>query len=470
VNVVKKESKEREARIDLYRKGIIAPWYLRPSQMDIYRLLKRSSEPFVEAARQFGKTTSILVHVLELLARYPGVIWRWCEPFKNQAREIVEPNILILEKDIPDEFRFRYVMSHSFYEHPRTKSRMYIRGVNEDKGDSARGPFAHGITADEYGMWRDGAYIVDEALRAQLQSTKGQLIFASTPSRDLGHNYYERKSQAIQAGRQITKIIWQNESLTKEQIQEICDKCGGDKSAAWRREYLCEPVADIESLVIPEFSDSHVECFTGMPQFCDRYVGADLGLNDFTAFLFGHYDFQSQILRIEDEFFIRGANTRQVVEGARAKEKERWQDVAPYKRVGDNEKQQLYDMQTEHGYTLLPTRKDDKLAAINALRLRFAQGKIKIHPRCENLIFQLKVGMWNDRKSDFLRGEKTGHLDGIDALIYLNRNVDIHHNPVPPLYGVDRWYSIIPETTGLLGNDEQILKDAFAGTRGRGLL
>ena len=80
---------------------------------------------------------------------------------------------------------------------------------------------------------------------------------------------------------------------------------------------------------------------------------------------------------------------------------------------------------------MVPTRKDDKLAAINSLRLRFTQGKIKINKRCKNLLFQLKVGLWNPQRTGFLRGENTGHLDAIDALIYLNRNINTTHNPFP---------------------------------------
>lgn len=432
-----------DPRALLWQHGVVAAYYLRDDQLPIYELILRAKNPFIECARRYGKTTTILCYVIEQLIQHPGWVCTWCEPDKNQAREIVIPEIEKIFRSAPPGMRPVWSSTDSFYWFPstgdkNTASRLKLRGVNHDRGDSARGAFSHIIVADEFGTWKDPDYIVQEALRPQLQTTNGPFIFASTPPEDLGHAYYTHKTWAITESRFIQRIIYDNESLTPERIQELIAECRGENTPAWRREYLCEPVSNPDRLVVPEFSDEiHVvdDDYPRPPHF-DSYVGMDLGLNDCTAGLFAYWDFRNRELVIEDEWVANGQNTKSIVEHCKAKEAELWGEKKIYMRWADNELQQLYDMQTEHGYLVNPTRKDDKLAAINALRLRFSSGKIKIKKRCESLRYQLKVGLWNERRTDFLRGEKTGHLDAIDALIYLSRNIDEHHNPYPQ-YGPD---------------------------------
>lgn len=442
---------------------MIAPWYLRRDQLPIYEALLKTKRPFVECARRYGKTTSILCFVIERLLQNPGWVCMWCEPDKNQAREIVQPEIDLIFRTAPEHLRPVWNTTDSYYWFPSTgkkgrASKLKLRGVNHDRGDSARGPFANIIVADEYGTWTDPDYTIREALSPQLLTTRGPLIKASTPPEDLGHRYYDEKKDAMRADRFVQRIVYDNKSLTQEQLDQIVEDCGGIHTPAFRREYLCEPVADPGKKVIPEFSeDLHVigddsprpECF-------DPYIGMDLGLNDHTATIFGYVDFRTRTLVIEDEDVAPGRNTAQIVGSCRSKEKDLWgtlecscelyvqefgmkrcqiHGIQPYMRWGDNELQQLYDMATLHGYTVSPTRKDEKLSAINELRLLFTQGRIKIKKRCENLRYQLKVGLWNDRKTDFKRGEKTGHLDAIDALIYLSRNINWTRNPYPRYAG-----------------------------------
>lgn len=438
---------QKRARSELWGRGRIADWYLRPSQQDIYRCLLSHRQPFVEASRQFGKTTSILITVQELLLKNPGWVCRWCEPNKNQAREIVMPEMAKQSKIAPLSARPKWQSTDSFYIYPNG-SRLYLRGVNEDAGESARGAFAHIVVADEFGTWRHPGCL-DTILVPQLLTTRGICITASTPPENLGHPYYSRRDRAVREGRFIQKTIFDNESLTPEQIQEECEQAGGEDSPVWRREYLCQPVADPSTLVIPEYNpDVHdVPDDYARPGYFDAYVGADLGFQDFTGFCFGYHDFLKQELVIENEICVAGWNSKQIVEKAISIEGDLWGTTKPYSRWSDNELQTLADMATLHGYQMHPTRKDDKMSAINELRLRFKLNKIKIKKRCTNLRYQLKVGSWDERKKSFLRGEVTGHLDLIDALVYLNRNVDTRNNPWPQNPNVAMDVFVDPEAT-----------------------
>lgn len=455
---------------ELWTRGVIAGWYLKQPQLDIFELIKRERFPFVECTRRGGKTTTTLTYVLETLRKNSEWIWRWCEPWKYQAREIVMPEMDILQRTCPEKYKFKFYHTDSFYEGPNG-SRLYLRGVNDDKGESARGAFAHGITADEYGSWKDPEYIVNEVLLPQTLSTNGQIIKTSTPPRDLDHKYYDERERACRENRFIQKTIWDFEGhlYSRQQILDICQAQGGEQSAAWKREFLCQPVADPESLVMPEFSDENiVEDDYPSPGFLDLYVAGDSGADDNTAILFGWYDFTKNEIVIEHEYITRGNTTANIIREAKAIEERIWDKRKPHKRVYDADKQLIYDIVGDHSYSIYPPRKEDRLAAIHELRVEVQAKRFKIKKRCKNLIRQMQVGMWKDeRHLDFQRSEGLGHLDALAASIYFNRAVDRSRNPYPRNHGFDPQNSFIPHFGAKpLSENEAQLRNLLRPKRG----
>jgi Terminase large subunit, T4likevirus-type, N-terminal len=436
-----------EARAQQWEAGAVAHWYLRPSQLDVYDKILETKFPFIEAARRFGKTNSVLAFVLEQLRQNPGWICRWCFPNKNQAREVLGAEIPKLQKDCPDALRFQYQTTDSVYIGPNG-SKLYIRGVNEDRGDSARGPASNIIVCDEYGFWNEPDYIVREALFPQLENQPGQwLIKASTPPRNLGHRYYTEREEAIRKDRFIQKIIYDNEALSQEELQIIIEESGGADSPAFRRERLCEPVSDPELLIIPEWDDKEntVPDDYPRPEFFTPYVGGDSGADDNTAVLFGWYDFQRNEVVIDQEMVIAGQTTSTIVHRAKAIEKELWGEVKPRRRVYDAPKQLIYDIFVDHKWPVMMPQKDDKVAAIHGLRVEVGARRFKVKERCKHTRRQLKVGMWRDEKHlDFERTEGLGHLDAIAAAVYFNRHVDRKLNPIPANFGLHRETHFIP--------------------------
>lgn len=460
----------QEARAELWSRGIVSPWYLRADQLDAYLLLRREKDPFIEKARRWGGTTTILTYVLEELLRHPGWVCRWCEPWKNQAREIVMPEIDKIMQTCPDELRFRYQSVDSVYVGPGN-SRLFLRGVNEDKGESARGSFANIIVADEYGSWKHASYIINDILVPQLlKQEKAQLIKNSSPAKDLSHTYYDEKRLAIRENRFIQKTIHDNTSLTKEEIEKECQRVGGVESSTWKREYLCQEVADPESLIVPEYTDELVSLPEDykVPAFFDTYVCGDSGADDNTFILFAYYDFHRDWLVVWDEFVTNNATSKTIVESAKLKEAANWGEKPVYRRIYEAPKQLLIDITVDHNYPVMPPKKDDKTAAIHALRTRIKTGKFKVHERCKQLRWQLKVGMWKDEKhSDFERSEGLGHLDGIASAVYLNRHIDWKRNPYPANYGLSEETHYIGPQPTLPGSTEDVLADIF-GTKARG--
>ncbi len=453
------------ARSQLWGMGIIAGWYLRDSQLEIYDLIQKEHYAFIEAARRFGKTTSIICFVLEKLIQNPGWICRWCFPNKNQAREVLFAEMEKIQTWTPESQKFVYKGTDSFYENPQG-SKLYLRGVNEDRGDSARGAAANIIVADEYGFWTEPNYVIKNCLLPQLEGQDGRwLIKASTPPEDLGHVYYREKELAERKQRFIQKTIYDKETLTPEELQEIIDECGGITSPSFQRERLCLPVSNPESLVVPEWSDIEniVDDAYPRPQFFDAYVSGDSGADDNTFFCFAYYDFLKDEVVVEDEICVNGKTTHEIIMLAKGKELEHWKSKPPYRRVYDANKQLVFDLIGDHQYSVTMPRKEDKISSIHELRKRVGDRKFKVKERCRNLIRQLKVGMWKDeRHTDFQRSEALGHLDGIDSAIYLNRSIDTAHNPWPATHGLSPYTHFIPsapQTT--TGPNEQALKKLF---------
>lgn len=462
------ELTQQEFRAECWKTGVLAPWYLRESQLDVYRLIIAEKFPFIEAARRFGKTTCLLAFVMEKLRQNPGWICRWCFPNKNQAREVIGAEIVKLQKDCPEHLKFRYQTTDSVYIGPRG-SKLYIRGVNEDRGDSARGPASNIIVCDEYGFWNEPDYIVREALFPQLENQPGQwLIKASTPPRNLGHRYYIEREEAIRKTRFIQKIIYDNEALSKEELAIIIEESGGIDSPGFRRERLCEPVSDPELLIVPEWADAHnvVPDDYPRPQFFTPYVGGDSGADDNTAVLFGYYDFLKNEIVVEEELVVSGKTSKEIVELSKNIEAKIWGELQPRKRVYDAAKQLIFDIFVDHKWPVQMPQKADKIAAIHELRSEVGARRFKVKDKCKHLRRQLKVGIWKDeRHLDFERTEGLGHLDAIAAAIYLNRAIDRKVNPTPAHHGLSKFTNYIPNRPG--ANEDEAIRRAFKprGTR-----
>ena len=276
----------------------------------------------------------------------------------------------------------------------------------------------------------------------QVQRRKGHLhLFSSSPLSP-AHEFVGYINEAISDGEYIKRTIDENPTLTKEEVSEYEKQCRGRSTTMFRREYLAEIITETERAVVPEFNDSHIAEAIERPQFCDKYVFMDLGLIDFTHVLFGYYDFNKAQLVIEDEIVQNHAQkdstTKDLAEKIKNKEKELWGEEKPCLRVSDNDAQQLYDLQVIYGlyFTTVnkrTTSEDESL--INQLRQDFQKNKIIVSDKVKTLIFQLKTGIWNEKRSDYERTSGAGHLDGVDALKYGRKMVNYNHNPMPVYHG-----------------------------------
>jgi PBSX family phage terminase large subunit len=199
-----------------------------------------------------------------------------------------------------------------------------------------------------------------------------------------------------------------------------------------------------EGCVFPEFDadrESRIVTQWQKPRFIDWYTAADWGFIDYTAVIFGYYDFENAMYCIEDELFIHEETSDKIAKEIKAKEALYFKK--PYFRVCDNNLQIIADMQTIYDIGFCAVKKDDKEAQINFVRMLLLQERLRINPRCENMIRQLKNCVWKSNKMEWEHTEKEGHFDLIDALIYFCRSVNISKNPYIGdrlVYGNDNYH------------------------------
>ena len=146
-----------------------------------------------------------------------------------------------------------------------------------------------------------------------------------------------------------------------------------------------------------------------------------------TGMLWAFYDFEQDMLCIEDEWLKESATTDLIVTMTKEREASLWGESPRGKlvRIADNNNLILLrDLQREHGMLFHATAKDDKDAQINKARVMFRDGKIAIHPRCTTLIKTLRVARRaKQKRKGFDEGEGIGHADLLDCLLYMIRNI-----------------------------------------------
>jgi len=240
--------------------------------------------------------------------------------------------------------------------------------------------------------------------------------------------------------------VWQNTSLNQDTICKYAEEAGGFNSTTWKREYLCQWVTDSEYALTPEFASSKGTVIEETPrpdlrELFHNYAALDIGTRDKTALLFGYYDFPRATLVIEDEWVPERPSeitTEILASAVREKERTLWAGQKSYRRVSDNNNLLLIqDLGTIHGLPFIPTSKDSLHAMVNEVRLWLAAGRLRVNPRCRQLIGCLEFGIWDKHRREFDRSSLYGHFDAFAALMYLIRNVDTHTNPIPANYGVN---------------------------------
>jgi hypothetical protein len=467
----------------LWRKGILS-WKLDSCQKQLYQLFKKTKyrKTVWNCSRRLGKSYALIVIALEYALTNPNAQIKYACPTALMAQKLILPSIREILKDCPEDLKPTYVKSEKVFNFSNG-SIIQIEGTDEGNAEKLRGTSSHLSILDEAGFMDDLDYVINDILLPQALTTNGKMIISSTPPKSIAHPYIKFIYEAQKHDSYIKKTIMDaledikndppqfKNRLNPDIVEEIKQSVGGELSATWRREFMCEIASDQSRSVIPEFNEkieAQIVKEWPKPDRFDSYVAMDLGFIDFTGILFAYYDFKNALLIIEDELLMNGhdVTTKIIAERVREKEQALWTDPKtsihqePYLRISDDDLITLNDLQKLHNLRFIPTRKDGLEQAINEVRMKIGAGQIIIHPRCLNLIFQLKAATWAKNRKTFERTEEAGHYDLIAALVYLVRNVQYGKNPYP-LFTQYSNYDMFSKGTRVISESAQALSHIF---------
>lgn len=421
-----------QARHELWRRGNLS-WQLRDYQREMVAAVDRSAKRvfFSLCSRRMGKTRTALTRAHEKARK--GRVVRFCYPTLLQAEDVLVPMSDEILSTCPDEFKPKFSAKHLAWEYPDGMVKL-AGAENRRAANRLRGATTDDFMLDEAGFYDEFEYILKDVVMPTLLTSDGMAWLLSTPSDTPGHpsreTYLKCAADGATAHYDINVI---KPYYGQERIDEFIAEAGGLDSTTCQREYFCKWVTDAARAVVPEFTANKTALVGEVPR-PDHYhpiVAADFGFNDMTVVAFGYYDFARAVVVIEDEIACQRQSSLEV--GRRVHAKERELGYEEPQRVADAPLQILADMYEATGVTFGPARKDDADAALNHLRRCCQERKILIHPRCTTIIAHLEAAIWNRSRTNYERSEAHGHYDGVDAVKYLLRHVDMHSNPFPAL-------------------------------------
>lgn len=425
----------RAAVIDaIWRKHQTLRYALHSDQRTIREAwLAASGRVFVLCcSRRWGKSMLGCALAIETAIGQPGAHIKYAAPTMKMAREIVVPHMTALLDDCPTDLAPSFSKAELSWSYPNG-SRVLLAGCDSGNAERLRGTSMDLGIVDEAGFIDDLRYVVQSILMPQLMTTNGRIFMASTPAKSPVHDFTTYCLEAEAQGRYEHRTIYDAPHITDDIAAEFMLESGGEMSSDWRREYLAEVVVDEDSAVLPEFTRKADDIIQEVPTppFRDCYVSIDAGFHDLTVALFAYYDFPNARLVIEDERVFQHAHSAEIAPVILDTERALWGEKPPHVRVLDSDAIVRADMGREHGLVCRLPRKDDKHAAVNALRMALAAGQVIVHPRCKTTIAHCKGAVWNRQRTSFERSGTFGHFDAVDALVYLWRTVDRNRNPFP---------------------------------------
>lgn len=432
-------------------------------------------------ARRWGKSFWLAEEGVEQCLRAPNQMVRLGAPTQKMAKTVHRPHMKKILADCPPDLAPKFNSTENVWIFPNG-SEFHLVGCDNGGHERLRGTDTHLGLLDEAGFTDELRYIVRSILMPQTMTVDGRILIASTPSKTPAHDFTGLYEEARAGGRSIHRTIYDAPHITDAQVEEYMAESGGEDTSDWHREYLAEFVVDDDLAVVPEFSrneeamiilggtpanDNGTPWGQERPRYFDSYVSMDVGFHDLTVAAFAYYDFKAAQIVVEDEVVMKRSRSADIDAACAVKERELWGEQVPYLRVVDAPPITVAELNAD-GRPWSQSRKDDKDAALNALRLTIPNG-LRIHERCHTIRAHMRHGIWNRSRTKFERSDAFGHFDGIDAMVYLVRNVNRNRNPYPALPdGVtenDHWIS--PELREARDAESNALREIFAKKKRR---
>ncbi len=390
-------------------------------------------------SRQWGKSYWATSKAIQFCIQNSRSRVRYGTAFHTDLVEFIIPTFELVLASCPRHMRPQYKIAGSKFVFANGAQ---IKLIGLDKNPNAmRGNKLDMIIIDEAGFVTCLDYLYKSVIiPATTHSPHCRIIMISTPPSTPAHPFVDFISKAEVDGCYAHLTIHDNPLVDQATIERLMKESGGETSTTWRREYLGEVVTDEDLAIIREWKDDYIQDLERDEYYgyYHKYIGMDLGTKDYTAAIYGYYDFKRASLVIEDEFHLSGPsmNTEILVNQIKQKETELWGEQKAFRRICDNNwPLMVMDLNSLHSLCFIPTDKEKLESMINEVRIMVQNGQILVHSRCKYLIGCLRYGVWNERRTEFARSKVYGHFDHIAALIYLVRNLAKSTNPIPLDHG-----------------------------------
>lgn len=446
---MKQKRNASEIKSELWRRGEIG-WRYKPIQKRLitaYHACK--SFLFISLiARQTGKSFSWACLAIETCIKKPNARVRYGTAFLSDVAEFIVPIINTILEDCPSDVMPKYHKQGTKYVF-KNGSEIKLVGLDMHP-NGLRGNALDLVIIDEAGFVSKLRYIYASIILPMLRNRPHlRVVMSSTPPETPDHDFTEFVHESAEQGNLFKATIDDDETVTQETKDMLAREAGGKDSTTYRREFMVEFVTDSDLAIVPEWK---IEMEREHPRdeffkYYHRYVALDTGVVDYTAALFGYYDFKKAVLVIEDEIGIKGPQltTDKLAKMIKDKEHElwgegdKWNPKLVYRRIADNDNLILInDLGILHDCHFRATDKDELPAMVNDLRIMVKSNRVVVNPKCEMLKGCLRYGIFNESKvkREFARSKVFGHYDWLAAMIYLNRNLDTNSNPIPGDLGV----------------------------------
>lgn len=429
---------ERESCYELFRRGDFS-WLLHPGQQKLLAWLDdhRRDISVVVTSRQYGKTFFALLYCLAYCIRHPKTSVLFVAPYLKQLQNYMLPKLMHVMQFLPDDLiPTKSGMSWTF----PNGSIFRLDGISIG-AVRLRGHAVHLCVMDECRDMSDMQSVIDSSISPMFTTTAkeehgGRLILISTPPDSPAHVFTSHYiCHAIERDDLFKASYMENPLLETKRLRYLIDdQYGSIQNHTFRREYGADwSVSDPDKLVVREWNptanDEFFRTYEGAPNPVRMYMGIDLGFRDSTGIVIGYMDYMQGCLVITHDFMKRGMNTDEI--GAKLIEMEAelrkdlpgaMKDVI---RVTDIDPTFSADMHSRYGLRTEPVFKLPSVSAmLNRLRVGFTQGRIRVHPRCVELRFQLSTAVFRTKagSTEYVRTDRTAHCDILEALKYLNLN------------------------------------------------
>lgn len=388
---------------------------------------------------------------IEVCLQKPNAIVKYACPQQKMVKRIIYPRVREIIEDCPEHLKPEWKEQEKIWLFPNG-SEIQVAGCNAGQYDNLRGGSSDLCIVDEAAFVDELDTVIFSVLSPTTDTTGGKILLASTPNPDIpNHEFHENFVFPMEATGQILIKTYETSPFLNDIKREriISRYPGGEKNPKFQAEYLCVIPKVSENTICPEFTllkDQLIVDDIEVPPHRDFYNSMDVGFKDLTIVLFGFYNFKEACFYVMDELVMNGPEmtTQNLAKEIKIKESTNFfdsefeEEIEPYLRIMDNDLKLINDLHQLHGLMYIATDKDNKEAAVNNLRIWVQNKRIKIHKKCKHLIYHLEFGQWENNRKKFKhlpdstdKSVRGGHVDAVDSLIYLLRNVEENHNPYP---------------------------------------